>query len=89
MTARSTACGVTMLSTAAALPPLLGSAALRRARTLTPCFWRDIQNLNGQALDVMWKKLLEKAVFPEKITGKKVAFFCRQICRQNVFCHFL
>jgi hypothetical protein len=38
--------------------------------------------LNGKStevLDVMWKKKLEKAVFPEKITGKKVAFFCRRI----------
>jgi hypothetical protein len=25
------------------------------------------------------EKILEKAVFPEKITGKKGAFFCRRI----------
>jgi hypothetical protein len=25
------------------------------------------------------EKILEKAVFPEKITGKKEAFFCRRI----------
>ena len=56
-----------------------GKGALALRVIQTP---QKILFLNGKStevLDVMWKKILEKAVFPEKITGKKVAFFCRRI----------
>jgi hypothetical protein len=82
MTARSTARGATTLCHRC-------WDQLQRHTSHISVFWRDIQFLIGQALDVMWKKIPKKAVFLEKITGKKGAFFCRRIFRQNVFYHFL